>query len=120
MIRGVIHENQPLIPIVVAWKESVQELVALLDTGFTGELKVSPATATELGLKISHAEPVGLADEQVITMPAALAQVAMEGQAETVDVLIGEGQPVVGVGLLKRFEYHLTVDFPRDELTLWK
>lgn len=120
MIRGVIHESQPLLPLVVAWQESVQELVALVDTGFTGELKVSPATATELGLTISHAEPVSLADDQIVTMPASLANVVMEGDKKAVDVLVGEGQPTIGVGLLKRFCYHLEIDFSRDQVSLWK
>lgn len=118
MIEGVIVENKPLIRVVVGWRLGVQEIVALVDTGFTGELKISPAKATELGLQVTHTEPVSLGDERVVNMQAALAVVAMEGQTNLVDVLIGHGKPVIGVGLLKRFGYTLTVLFKRNYLVL--
>jgi len=118
MIEGTIVENKPLIKIVVGWQLGVQEVIALVDTGFTGQLKISPSKAIDLGLRVTHTESVSLGDEQVVNMQAALAVVAMEGTTNVVDVLIGHGKPVIGVGLLKRFGYTLTVLFKRNYLVL--
>lgn len=118
MVRGVVYQNKPLVSLVVGWRQSVQEIVALVDTGFTGELKIPPKKVVELGLEITHTEPVSLANEEIAHWGAALAAVSMEGIEHVVDVLVGRGIPLVGVGLLKRFGYSLHIDFPHDTLTL--
>ncbi len=120
MIKGIVHNDRPLISLVVAWRLGVQEVVALVDTGFTGELKISPEKAVELGLETTHAEPVMLADGNTINMRASLAVVAMEKSENVVNVLIGQGQPTIGVGLLRRFGYGLHINFKRDSLILQK
>ncbi|MBU2545244.1 hypothetical protein KKC65_02225 [Patescibacteria group bacterium] len=79
MIEGVIHRNRPLASIAVGWRSGVQEIVALIDTGFTGELKLSKEKASELGLILTHTEHIHLADDSKIDMPASLASVSMEG-----------------------------------------
>ena len=118
MIKGIVHNNRPLIPVIVGWTLGVQELIALVDTGFTGELKVSPDTATELGLEITHAEPVSLGNDQVVNMSASLALVSMEGTKNVVNVLISQGKPIIGVSLLRKFGYTLTIDFKFNALEL--
>ena len=121
MIRGLLgKENRPLIPLVVGWNRGVQEITALVDTGFSGELKVSPKLIEELGLEITHAQPVLLANGTSTTMQASLAFVAMEGDTKEVNVLISEGQAVIGGGLLKSFGYKLIVDYKEDLVTLEK
>src|SRR3989344_2292176 len=102
MIKGTVHNNRPLIPLIVGWKLGVQEIIALVDTGFTGELKISPEKAVELGLRTTHTEPVTLADEKTINMRASLALVSMEGAVNVVSVLIAQGIPIIGVSLLRR------------------
>ena len=120
MIKGIIYENRPLIRIAVGSSLGIQEIMALVDTGFTGELKLSQKSASELGLKITHAEPVTLANEETITMQASLAEVALEGVKNTVNVLIDAGLlPIVGLGLLRRFGYKkINFDFDYNILTL--
>ena len=120
MIKGKIYENKPLISIIVGWRLGVQEIVALVDTGFTGELKVSPEKALELGLKTTHTEPVTLADENLIYMQASLALVSMERASKIVNVLIAKGEPIIGVGLLRKFRYALHLDVKRNSLVLQK
>lgn len=102
----------------MGWRLGVQEIIALVDTGFTGELKLSPEKILELGLQITHAEPVTLADENTVSMPASLAVVSMEDLRSVVNVLISRGIPVIGVGLLKRFGYTLNIDFRYNNLIL--
>ncbi|MDP1688681.1 MAG: hypothetical protein Q8L47_00940 [bacterium] len=120
MIKGVVHQNRPLISLIVGWELGVQEIVALVDTGFTGELKISPEKAFELGLQTTHTEPVTLADEKTVNMQASLALVSMEGSANVVSVLIAQGIPIIGVSLLRRFGYTLNIDFKYNSLTLQK
>lgn len=120
MIKGVVHNNRPLISLIVGWSLGVQEIVALVDTGFTGELKLSPLLASQLGLQTTHTEPVTLADEKTVDMQASLALVSMEGVANVVSVLISQGPSIIGVGLLKRFGYALNINFKYNFLTLQK
>src|SRR5467141_954705 len=120
MLRGIIHSNMPLISVIVAWKAGVQEHVALVDTGFTGELKLSEEKAIELGLDLTHAEPVTLGDNKTVQMPASIALVSMEGIRYVVNVLIAPGETIIGVGLLKKFQYILNIDFKFNVLTLQK
>ena len=120
MIRGTIHNNRPFISLIVGWRLGVQETVALVDTGFTGELKISSVKALELGLQITHAEPVTLADEKIVTMQASLALVSMEGVMNVVNVLVSQGIPIIGVGLLRRFGYALNMDVKYNSLILQK
>lgn len=120
MIRGIIHNNRPLISIIAGWKLGVQQMVVLLDTGFTGELKISPEKAQEMGLEITHTQRVSLGDDRVVNMSAALAVVSMEGVKSVVNVLISRGETIVGVSLLRRFGYILTADFRYNSLTLQK
>lgn len=120
MIKGIIHKNKPLISLIVGWKLGVQEIIALVDMGFTGELKISPEKAVELGLETTHTEPVELADENTVNMEASLALVSMEGATNMVDVLIAKGMPIIGVGLMRRFGYALNMDFKYNTLNLQK
>jgi len=121
MIGGIVgKENRPLIPLVVGWNRGVQEITAMVDTGFSGELKVPPKMIDELGLRVTHAQPVLLANGTSTTMRASLAFVAMEGDTKEVNVLISEGRAVIGGGLLKLFGYKLIVDYKEDSVTLEK
>ena len=120
MIKGVIYNNRPLISVIVGWRLGVQDTVVLVDTGFTGELKISPEKALELGLQITHTERVTLADEKTVYMQASLALVSMEGVMNVVNVLVSQGTPLVGVGLLRRFGYALNMDVKYNSLVLQK
>ncbi|HLC63736.1 MAG TPA: hypothetical protein VJK25_00100 [Patescibacteria group bacterium] len=120
MIKGTVHNNRPLISLIVGWKLGVQEIIALVDTGFTGELKISPEKVRELGLQTTHTEKVTLADENIVDMEASLALVSMEGITNVVNVLIAKGIPIIGVGLLRRFRYALNMDVKYNALILQK
>jgi len=120
MIKGTILNNKPFISLIIGWKLGVQDTIALVDTGFTGELKLSPEKALELGLQITHAERVSLADEKEVYMQASLALVSMEGVVNVVNVLVSQGIPIIGVGILRRFGYSLNMDVKYNSLILQK
>jgi len=79
MVKGVFTENMPLIPVLVAWGQSVQAPFVILDTGFTGDLQVTPEIAKELGLKVTGVMNARIANGQVVEIPTALAFAVMEG-----------------------------------------
>ena len=107
-------------PLNIGWKSKTRDITALIDTGFTGELKISSREAMELGIEATHMELVTLADENTVGMSAGLIQVSMESNQKTVEVLISDGMPIIGVGLLKKFGYILTINFPANLVSLKK
>jgi clan AA aspartic protease len=120
MLTARIHEDRPLLPITVGWKQNVQDLIVLVDTGFTGELKVTPQFAKELGIETTDVRTINMADGRSLACPLGLAYVSLEKVQKEVSVLIVEGMPVIGVRLLRELDYILKADFPSNEFTLQK
>lgn len=110
MISGVFVENIPLIKVVVAWGQSVQAPFVILDTGFTGDLQVTPKIARELGLQVAGVTKTQIANGDVIEVPVALAVAAMEGAVNYIQVLISESMPLAGISFLSKFGYKASVD----------
>lgn len=120
MVRGIVHKNRPVIKLLIGWGLKAQRIIVLVDTGFTGELKLSSKEAMELGIVPTHMERIQLADGKSINMFAGLASVTMEGVENDVDVFISGGIPIIGIGLLRRFGYNLNIDFKKDIILLQK
>ena len=118
MIRGVFFENIPLIQIVLAWGQSVQTPFVILDTGFTGDLQVTPKIAQELGLEITGATRVQVANGDTAEVPVALAIGSMEGRTNYLQVLISESMPLAGINFLSKFSYKAIFDCKRKNLVL--
>jgi len=110
MITGVFDENTPLFNVVVAWGRAVQSQFVVLDTGFTGDLQVTPQMAKDLGLAVASVTRMKDANGEVKEKPTALAFATMEGETETIDVLISESDPLAGISFLSKFGYKATVD----------
>jgi predicted aspartyl protease len=111
MTTGVFIENTPFIRIALGWGQSVQTPFVILDTGFTGDLQVTPKIAQELGLEIVGVTKTQIANGQIIDMPMALAVAAIEGSAEYIDVLISENiMPLIGIGFLSKFDCKAIID----------
>ena len=94
----------------MAFSHSVLNPYFILDTGFSGDLQISPKTAEELGLKPSGVEGVRIADGSVVQTPVALAIAALEGNSTVATVLISNGSHLAGIGLLTKLGYKATVD----------
>lgn len=110
MISGVFVENTPLIKVIVAWGQSVQAPFVVLDTGFTGDLQVTPKMARELGLQVVGVTKTQIASGQVIEVPVALAIAAMEGAVNYIQVLISESIPLAGISFFSKFSYKAIID----------
>jgi len=120
MVKGLVHKNRPIIKLTIAKGLKAQKVIVLVDTGFTGELKISAKEAMDLEIIPDHLNRVELADGKMARMFAGLAEVSMEDVKNSVEVLISNGIPTIGVGLLRIFGYNLNIDFKNDILFLQK
>lgn len=110
MLNGVFAENTPFIKVIIGWGRSVQAPFVILDTGFTGDLQVTPKIAGELGLEVVGVTKTQIANGQIVEVPVALAMAAMEGAVNYIQVLISESMPLLGISFLSKFGYKAMVD----------
>lgn len=110
MVNGEFVENTPWIKVVVAWGQSVQASLFILDTGFTGDLQVTPKIAQELGLQVTGVTKTQIANGDIVDVPVALAMASMEGAKNYIEVLISNSSPLAGISFLSKFSYRATVD----------
>ena len=110
MVHGSFVQNVPFVPVTVAYNHAVQTAFFILDTGFTGDLQVTPKIAQELGLKVSGVTQSRIANGQIVAVPTAIAVAAMQGAAQIVQVLISNSMPLAGISLLTKFGYTAVVD----------
>lgn len=110
MVNGEFVENTPFIRVVIGWGRTVQALFVVLDTGFTGDLQVTPKIAKELGLRVVGVTKSRIANGQVITVPTALALASMEKAVNYIQVLISNSIPLAGIGFLSKFSYKAIID----------
>ena len=120
MVKGLVHKNRPVIKLTVANGLKDKKIIVLVDTGFTGELILSTKEVMDLSISPDRMETVQLANGKPVRMFAGSAEVSMEGIKNSVEVLISDSFPMIGVGLLKRFGYNLNIDFKNDLLVLQK
>lgn len=118
MVQGFFVKDMPLIPVVLAWGERAQNPVVVLDTGFTGDIQVTPEIAKELGLRIAGLTRSKIADGQIVEIPTALAVAMMEGTLKSIQVLISESMPLAGISFLTKFGYKAIVDCKYRAITL--
>lgn len=88
----------------------MQAPFVILDTGFTGDLQVTPKIAKELNLQVVGVTKTQIANGQIIEVPVALAMAAMEGVVNYIQVLISESMPLAGISFLSKFGYKAAVD----------
>lgn len=110
MLNGVFVGDTPFIKVVVGWGRSVQATYVILDTGFTGDLQVTPKIAQELGLRVAGVTKAQIANGQTVDVPVALAIAAMEEARNYIQVLISDSMPLAGISFLSKFGYKATVD----------
>lgn len=118
MVSGVFVENIPFVRIVVGWGQSVQAPFVILDTGFTGDLQVTPKMARELGLRVAGVTRTQIANGEIIEVSVALAIAVMEGVVNYIQVLISGSMPLAGISFFSKFNYKAIVDCKYRTVTL--
>lgn len=110
MVQGKFVGNLPLIQVVVGWGREMQAPFVILDTGFTGDLQVTPKMARELGLEVHGVTKAQIANGQSMDVPVAPALTAIEDMTGEIQALISDSMPLVGISFLTKFGYRACVD----------
>jgi clan AA aspartic protease len=110
MIVGIVRRREPVIRLTIRGSRGRQQAVeAVVDSGYTGWLTLPPTTIAALNL---HWRTFGrgiLADGSVRTFDVYQARVEWDGRVRSVFVDEFEATPLVGMALLRGYEYKMEV-----------
>jgi clan AA aspartic protease len=110
MIIGSVNSRlEATLPLQVLGPNRQQQITAVIDTGYNGELSLPMAVITALSLPPLAPGRVRLADASRRILRRYRAEVIWDGQRRTVRVLCVEGDPLIGTALLSG--YRMEADF---------
>ena len=103
MIEGAVSGNsEAIIRLTLrAATGATQEIDAIIDTGFTGDLTLPPALIRRLNLPWKGRGQALLADGGMHTFDEYVGTASWNGQSLTVEVSSADTNPLVGMGLLR-------------------
>ena len=112
MIEGVVNSAyEPVVTLAVHGPSGqTSEIEAVVDTGFTGFLTVTPALAAELRLDFRGTSRATLADGSEVTLPAYGIAVLWDGQPRYVEADAADATPLVGMRMLDRHNLNIEVE----------
>ena len=112
MIEGVVNAAyEPVVVLAVQGPSGqASEIEAIIDTGFTGFLTVTPALATELGLALEGTSRATLADGSEVTFDVYDVAVLWDGQPKYVLADAADTTPLVGMRMLDRHNLNIDVE----------
>ena len=87
-----------------------RDIAAVVDTGFTGFLTVTPALAAELGLPFEGTARATLADGSETTFPYYCVAVLWDGRTRYVEADAADTTPLVGMRLLDSHSLYVEVE----------
>ena len=102
MITGQVTSDREAVVAIEIFNAADEpiELAAILDTGFTAHLTLSPVQITQLGLVQVHTATVVLGDGSETNVPVYRGEVQWHGQKRLVYVHGTDGGALVGMSLL--------------------
>jgi predicted aspartyl protease len=113
VIRGHFsnEDNVPYVAVGIFFAGELHYVNCILDTGFSGDLKIDRRTANEIGFS----EPVQgyyatNANGERVRAGVVRGYAEMESRRASVGILVVDGAPLVGIGLLTVFGYKITID----------
>ena len=111
MIEGVVNAAyEPVVTLGVQGPSGqAQEIEAVIDTGFTGFLTVTPAMVTELGLRYRSRGWATLADGSEVPFDVYDVIVLWDGQPVYIEADAADTTPLVGMRLLDRHDLGIQV-----------
>ena len=112
MIEGVVNAAyEPVVVLAVQGPSGqASEIEAIIDTGFTGFLTVTPALATELELALEGTSRATLADGSEVTFDVYDVAVLWDGQPKYVLADAADTTPLVGMRMLDRHNLNIDVE----------
>jgi clan AA aspartic protease len=111
VITGVVNSDlEATIRVQILGPTGQQdEVTAVIDTGYNGDLSLPLAVVTALSLSPLASRSVRLGDASRKVLNFYRARIHWDGQVRTVRVLCVEEDPLIGTGLLEGFD--LKVEF---------
>jgi clan AA aspartic protease len=110
MIVGVVAGREALIPVTLHGRRGrKQQIRAVVDTGYTGWLTLPRSVIRDLQLLWQTFGRGVLADGSTSAFDVYQANIVWDGRVRRVFVDAFEGDPLVGMALLRGYEYHMQV-----------
>ena len=112
MIEGAVNAAyEPVVTLAIQGPAGeTREIDAVVDTGFTGFLTVTPELARELGLDFLGMGLGTLADGSEVTFPYYSVAVLWDGQSRHIEADAADTTPLVGMRLLDRHILNVAVE----------
>jgi clan AA aspartic protease len=110
MITGVVQSDEGRIRLKVkGLRGREQEVVAVIDTGYTASLTLPPAVVAALGLRWRSVDRFTLADGSECFFDVYVAKVSWDGKVRTILAAETDADPLVGMRLLRGHELKIQV-----------
>jgi clan AA aspartic protease len=110
MIVGIVRAREPLIQLTIrGFRGRQQEIEAVVDSGYTGWLTLPPKVIAALNLRWQTFGRGMLADGSVSAFDVYQAKVVWDGRLRRVFVDEFDAAPLVGMALLRGYEYKMQV-----------
>jgi clan AA aspartic protease len=110
MITGVVKHDEARVRLNVKGERGrVQEIEAVIDSGFTGALTLPPAVIATLGLHWRSVDRATLADGSTCVFQVYVGKLVWDGKVRTVLVDEADADPLVGMRLLRGHELKMQV-----------
>ena len=110
MISGIVQAREPLIRLAIrGFRGRERELEAVVDTGYTGWLTLPPTVIAALNLRWRTFGRGTLADGSMSFFDVYQARVMWDGRVRPVFVDEFDATPLVGMALLRGYEYKMQV-----------
>lgn len=120
MIKGFIDEyGHPLIEIEMSGRKDKLKMLALVDSGFDGELCLPIEIAVPLGLELSGIETIELADGSMKEELVFNGIIKWEEELRSVRILLTSSKDAI-IGTELMFARLLSIDFRAREVRIEK
>ncbi|MDE2966766.1 MAG: clan AA aspartic protease [Chloroflexota bacterium] len=112
MIEGVVTDAREAVLDLLVWgpEGRQREIEAVIDTGFSGYLTVTPGLASELGLVFEGQARATLADGSQTMFPYYGVSVRWDGQDRYVEAGAADTTPLVGMRLLENHSLFMEIE----------
>lgn len=110
MITGIVSGEEAVVRLPLRGRRGrTREIEAVVDTGFTAWLTLSPQLVADLGLRWHSFGRGTLADGSETFFDIYEGKVEWDGRIRKVRIQVFDAEPLVGMGLLRGFELKMHV-----------
>jgi predicted aspartyl protease len=100
----------PHVHVDVIFGGKMMDITFVLDTGFSGDLKIDDSTANDLGIFLANQTDFTNANGEIISAGFVLGYAEMENRRAPIKIIIVSGSRLAGMGLFMVFGYQAVID----------